>query len=141
MPRWTKLLIGLAAALLAAWLSYGPLGQSEAFAGRIEARAKGMIRYAELPGVDVHMGRAQLSRVAILSGTANDFQRNGMGDLPGINGRIASIPGVAGVRWADEPAGFAVPLLAELLGLVALAWLIGLGLGWLLFRPRREGFL
>jgi hypothetical protein len=141
MARWTKLLIGLAAALLAAWLSYGPMGQSEAFAGGLEARARGMVRYAELPGVEVHMSRAPLSRVAILAGTANDFQRNGIGDLPGIDGRIASIPGVAGVRWADEPAGFAIPLLAELLGLAALAWLIGLGLGWLLFRPRREGFL
>lgn len=35
-----------------------------------------------------------------------------------------------------------MPLLAETLILVALAWLIGLGLGWLLFgRRRRSSFL
>ena len=30
-----------------------------------------------------------------------------------------------------------MPLLAEVLGLTAIAWLIGLGIGWLIFRPRR----
>ena len=62
-------------------------------------------------------------------------------DVPGINDRVAAVPGMAGLRW--ERAGPVVPLLAETLGLAALAWLIGLGLGWLIFRPRhkREGYL
>ena len=35
-----------------------------------------------------------------------------------------------------------MPLLAETLLLVALAWLIGVGLGWLLFgRRRRNSFI
>lgn len=34
-----------------------------------------------------------------------------------------------------------MPLLAETELLVIAAFLIGLGLGWLLFRPRREGYL
>jgi hypothetical protein len=35
-----------------------------------------------------------------------------------------------------------MPLLAETLILVALAWLVGLGIGWLLFgRRRRSSFL
>ena len=35
-----------------------------------------------------------------------------------------------------------MPLLAETLILVAIAWLIGVGLGWLFFgRPKRETFL
>lgn len=139
MSRWLKLMIGLAAALFAGWLSYGPLGQGDAFVGKLEARAKGMVRFAALPGVDVRLAREPLARVAILSGPANDFQRNGIGDLPGLNGRIESVPGVSDVRW--DAQGKVVPLIAEVLGLVALAWLIGLALGWLIFRPRREGYL
>jgi hypothetical protein len=35
-----------------------------------------------------------------------------------------------------------MPLLAETLILVAIAWLVGVGLGWLFFgRPKRETFL
>jgi hypothetical protein len=34
-----------------------------------------------------------------------------------------------------------MPLLAETEILVVVAWLIGFGLGWLLFRPKRETFL
>jgi hypothetical protein len=43
-----------------------------------------------------------------------------------------------------QPAGgqLTMPLLAETLLLVALAWLIGLGIGKLLFgRAKKEGFL
>ena len=34
-----------------------------------------------------------------------------------------------------------IPLLVETWLLVAAAYLLGLGLGWLLFRPKRETFL
>ena len=34
-----------------------------------------------------------------------------------------------------------MPLLAETELLVIAAFLIGFGLGWLLFRPKREGYL
>ena len=34
-----------------------------------------------------------------------------------------------------------MPLLIETLLLVAIAYLIGVGIGWVIFRPRREGFL
>lgn len=34
-----------------------------------------------------------------------------------------------------------MPLLAETELLVAAAWLIGVGIGWLIFRPKRETFL
>jgi hypothetical protein len=34
-----------------------------------------------------------------------------------------------------------MPLIAETEILVAAAYLIGVGLGWLLFRPKRETFL
>lgn len=139
MSRWLKLLIGLTAALAAGWVAHGPLGQGAAFTDQVEAQAKAVVRAADLPGVDVRLDRAPLSRQAILSGPANDFQREGLGNLPGLNQRVADVPGVSGISW-DRP-GRSVPLLAETLLLVALAWLIGVGIGWLLARPKREHFL
>jgi hypothetical protein len=141
MVRALKLLIGLAVALAAGWVSHGPLGRGALYLDVIEARAGGMVRYAHLAGVQIHMQRDPMARTAILSGPANDFQREGIGDLEGINGRIESIPGVAGVRWTDEPPRFVMPLLAETLLLVAFFYLIGIGLGWVFFRPARESFL
>jgi hypothetical protein len=139
MGRSVKLLIGLVVALAAAWVGHGPLGQGAAFVGRTEALAKAAVRGAGVPGVDVRLGRDPLSRTAILSGPANDFQRNGIGDLPGITQRVADVPGVASARWDDGARP--IPLVAETLGLAALAYLIGVGLGRVLFRPKRKSFL
>ena len=38
----------------------------------------------------------------MLSGNANDFQREGMGLLPGINDRVRDVPGISGMRWDDS---------------------------------------
>ena len=102
IPTVGKFLIGLAAALLAGWISHGPLGQGEAFIDRLEAKAKAEISDAAVPGVQVRFPRDPLQRQAILTGPANDFQREGQGLYPGINDRIRSVPGVSGVRWDDN---------------------------------------
>lgn len=145
MSRWIKLPIGFAAALLAGWLSFGPLGRGEAFAAKLEAEIRQMLSTIETPGqIGVRVARDPLARVVVLTGRLPQYERERIrirGEA-GLNGLVESRPGVAGVRWADQPAGRAVPMLAELLAMAALAWAIGLGLGWLLFgRPRREGFL
>jgi hypothetical protein len=100
MPRIAKFLIGLAGALLAGWIGHGPLGQGEAFVGRLEAQANAVIRTAELP-VRARFERNPLARQAVLSGDANEFQREGQGRFPGINDRIRQVPGVSGIRWDD----------------------------------------
>ena len=41
MSRWQKLSIGLAAALLAGWVSHGPLGRGTAYVDRLEAERQG----------------------------------------------------------------------------------------------------
>ena len=144
MPRWTRLLIGLAVALFAAWLHHGPYGGGERFVGALEARAKLRLSLPEVRGVGVtvRMQREPLARVAILSGRADSYQKEGLGSYPGINDRIRTIPGMAGFRWEGEEGGGAIPLLVETFLLAAAAWLIGLGVGWLLFgRKRRQSFL
>jgi hypothetical protein len=102
MSAWLKFLIGLAAALLAGWIGHGPLGQGTAFVDRLDAQAKAVIKQAELPNVHVRFGRDPLSREAIMSGQADQFQREGMGQFPGLDDRIRAIPGVSGVRWEGE---------------------------------------
>ena len=101
LPIAVKFLIGLAAALLVGWISHGPLGQGKDFIDGLETRAKAEVRDAGVPGVSVRFSRNPLKREAILSGEANDYQREGLGQYPGLNDRMRAIPGVSGVRW-DE---------------------------------------
>ena len=103
MSARVKFLIGLAAALLSGWIGHGPLGQGEAFVDQLDAQAKAVIRQNGLQTqVRVRFERDPLSRRAILSGRADQFQRDGLGNFPGINGRVAAIPGVSGARWEGE---------------------------------------
>ena len=74
MPASLKLLIGLAAALVAGWIAHGPLGRGEAFVDRLQARSEQALREAEIATVSVRFARDPLSRQAILTGAANDFQ-------------------------------------------------------------------
>lgn len=142
MTRPVKFLIGLAAALLMGWLWHGPAGQGEALVSALETQARQSMAQAQLPGASVGLGRDPLSRAATVSGPANDLQREGLGSQWGVLDYVRATPGIGPVRWDDEPAGRVMPLLLETLILVALAYLIGFGLGWLFFgRRRRTSFL
>ncbi|HYD36831.1 MAG TPA: hypothetical protein VEA60_04410 [Allosphingosinicella sp.] len=143
MPPILKATLGLLLALAAAWTSHGPLGRGEALVDRIERDARTAVARAELPGISVRLGRDPLTRTATLSGPANDLQREGLGSQKGVSDHVRDVEGIAAVRWADEPkpARRTMPLLGETLILAALAYCLGLGLGWLLWgRPRRQGF-
>jgi hypothetical protein len=138
-----KILIGLVVALLAGWAWHGPLGNGERLIDRLEAQAREGVARSELPGIRVVLSRSPLARVATLSGSANDLQREGLGSQKGVSDYVRDVPGISDVRWTDEAdSGDRVnPLLVETLLLAALFYLIGLGLGWLLWgRRRREGF-
>jgi hypothetical protein len=142
MKPWVKILIGLAAVLLAGWVWHGPLGHGAAYVNAVEQRAQATVAATNVPGVSVRLGRDPLSRHATLSGAADAFQREGQGELKGLNDIVAEVEGVSGYGWTDEGnGGFVLPLLAELLLWMTLAYLAGLALGWLLFgREKREGF-
>lgn len=143
MSRIVKFLIGLAAVILFGWIYHGPMGGGERLVGALEAQAKERVAETEVPGVTVGLSRDPLARTVILSGPANDLQREGLGSQKGLNDLVGEIEGVAGVRWADQPAeGAIMPLLAETLGALLIAYLVGVGLAWPLFgRKKRESFL
>lgn len=138
-----KILIGFAAALLAGWISHGPLGRGEVLVDRLEAEVRAAVAKAELPSVQVRLGRDPLTRTALLSGQANDLQREGMGGARGVNDYVREVEGISALRWADAPSGGTriIPLILETLSVTTLAYLLGLALGWLLWGRRREGFL
>jgi hypothetical protein len=144
MPRLLRALIGLAAVLVMGWIWHGPAGRGEMFVDSVEGRARVVVAQAQLPRVAVGLERHPLSRNAILSGPADDFQRHGMADEPGLSGRVADVSGVGGVKWSDEPrrGGWALPLLAETLLQLLAAYALGFGLGAIFFaRPKRRSFL
>lgn len=155
MSRWLKLLIGLFVALFIGWLGFGPLGRGAAYVDLLQHRADFVVGNTVGPPVRARMSRTPLSRTVFLCGVTNDLQRDGLRDLPGYDGRMLTIGGISRVVWDPAPpqpgaatppcrpegpgiGGGGIPLLVELLGLVLLAFLIGIGLGWLLFRPRRK---
>jgi hypothetical protein len=142
MSRPVKFLIGFACAMLAGWGYYGPAGQAEKLTARIETDARNLVAQAELEGATVRLEREPLSRDLVLSGQANDLQREGLGSGLGVKDYARATPNVGQVRWDDEPKAFSLPLLAETLIVAALAWLAGLLLGTLFFNRReRHSFL
>lgn len=140
MPPILKATLGLLLALAAAWIWHGPLGHGEAQVDRLERDARAAVGRSWLTGIAVRLDRDPLGRNATLSGAANDLQREGLGSGPGISDYVREVEGIGTVRWADEPPleRRALPLLAETMILAALAYLLGLGLGWLLWGRRRH---
>ena len=143
MSSAMKFLIGLAAVLLMGFVWHGPLGNGARLIDSLEAQARNAAAEGELPGIEVRMARDPLSRNAVVSGEADDVQREGLGQTGmGIKDYVRTVEGISSVRWSDEPGGGGLPLLAETLILIALAFLIGFGLGRIFFgRPKRDSYL
>jgi len=96
MNRTLIFLSGAAATIAASALWHGPLGAGERLAIRAEKIARATLDYYEMSAVSARVARHPLSRVIILSGPADDFQRS---ELLRIMGQV---PGVNEVRW--DPA-------------------------------------
>jgi hypothetical protein len=144
MSPAVKFLIGLAAVGTMGWVHHGPLGNGEALVRGIETQVQAAVAKTEVP-VELHLSRDPLSRTAIISGKADEFQREGQGNLKGINDIVRETEGVAGLRWADAPADQgprAMPLLLETLIPMFLAYLLGTAIAWLFFgRAKRDSYL
>ena len=96
MNRTLIFLSGAAATIAASALWHGPLGAGERLATRAEKIARATLDYYEMSAVSARLARHPLSRVIILSGPADDFQRS---ELLRI---MSQVPGVNEVRW--DPA-------------------------------------
>ncbi len=96
MNRALIFLSGVAATIAASALWHGPLGAGERLAIRAEKIARATLDYYEMSAVSARLARHPLSRVIILSGPADDFQRS---ELLRI---MRQVPGVNEVRW--DPA-------------------------------------
>jgi len=96
MNRTLIFLSGAAATIAASALWHGPLGAGERLATRAEKIARATLDYYEMSAVSARLARHPLSRVIILSGPADDFQRS---ELLRI---MRQVPGVNEVRW--DPA-------------------------------------
>jgi hypothetical protein len=125
------------------WVWHGPAGRGEAFAEALEAQARATIAPIGIPDIQVHMARHPLRRVAVMSGTTDPVQRDGMGSEWGLSQYVSHVPGISGVHWTDEAGGpGGLPMLVDTWILVTLAYAVGLGLGALLFgRRKRQSFL
>ena len=143
MSRSLKFLIGIAAVALMSWIHFEPLGNGKLFLDSLEQQARAAVASTELRGVEVRIERDPPTRRALLSGVADQFQREGQGELPGLNDLVGGIEGISGVKWTDETSEQRVaPLIAEILLLALGAYLIGIFLGWLFFgRAKKEGYL
>ena len=96
MNRRAIFLLGAAAALGFAALWHGPLGAGERMARQIEGQARQRLDHDEMFQVQARLQRGPLSRRLILSGPADDFQRQE------LIRRLDAVPGVLEVRW--DPA-------------------------------------
>lgn len=126
--RELRVVAGLACALVLAALWHGPLGGAERFHARVERDIQQMLVHYEMTQVTAHLHQHPLTRRVMLSGPADDFQRQA------LIAYIDTIPGVASATWSDS-AG--TPLIVE--GLIAslVGYLLGLLLAYLVELRRR----
>ena len=93
MNRQAIILIGVAATMAFTALWHGPFGAGDRLAAQVEGRARQTLDYYELPMIQARLQRGPLSRRLLLSGPADDFQRE---ELVRI---LDETPGVVDVRW------------------------------------------
>ena len=115
--RYLPIVIGVLAAITLAGLWHGPAGAADRFTAEVERRIRQTIVYWEIPQVSGHLHHGPLTRRAILSGPADDFQRSELVRL------IGEVPGVSSAGWSAEGG---VPLIVEGGGAALLGFLFGL---------------
>jgi hypothetical protein len=127
--RILSLAAGLVASLAATALWHGPLGAADRLATRIERDAEVTLIHYEMTQVTARLHRGPLTRRLILTGPADDFQRDQLALT------IETLPGVGSARWAPASAG--MPLILEGAAAALLGFLFGLLLAYLAELHRR----
>jgi hypothetical protein len=127
--RFVVLALGVAVSILFAALWHGPLGGADRFEARVERNIQKTLVYYEMTQVTGHLHRNPLTRRVLLSGPADDFQRQG------LVGFMNQIPGVSGTSWSSDGGG--APLIVEGFAIALLGFLFGLLLAYLVELRRR----
>lgn len=96
MPSYAKLLIGLAATALSAWLFHGPGGNGQRVIDRLDAQVQPIVARQELSTVTATFARDPLARDLRFSGEANDFQRERFVEII----QESQIRGLRSIAWA-----------------------------------------
>ena len=115
--RYLPLAIGFIAAIALAALWHGPGGAANRFSTEAERQIRQTIVFWEIPQVSGHLHHGPLTRRAMLSGPADDFQRTQLAPY------ISEVPGISSASWSG---GAGVPLIAEGAGVALLGFLFGL---------------
>jgi hypothetical protein len=127
--RVAPLIAGVVLTIGAAAVWHGPLGAADRFTGRVERIARQvLIDFDAPPGVTARIHHGPLTRQLILSGPADNFQREESVRL------LSQIPGVSDAVWA--PAG-GIPLIGEGVIVAVAGFLLGLLLAYLVELRRR----
>lgn len=126
--RFLAQAIGALAAITLAWIWHGPIGAADRFTAKVESTISEALINNEIPEVSGHLHRAPLTRRAMLSGPADDFQRREVIRLMHV------VPGVESASWSG---GGGVPLIVEGLIDAVLGYLCGLLVAYLVELRRR----
>ncbi|HEX6783947.1 MAG TPA: hypothetical protein VF098_04745 [Sphingomicrobium sp.] len=126
--RNSALALGVAFALGLAALWHGPLGGSDRFAAKVELSIHDMLVHYEMTQVTAHLHRGPLTRRVMLSGPADDFQRQGLIEY------LDQLPGVEDATWSTKGG---TPLIAEGMAVSVAGFLFGLLLAYLVELRRR----
>jgi membrane protease YdiL (CAAX protease family) len=128
--RYVSLGAGAVIVIALAALWHGPLGAADRFAREVEQVARQALIYNEIPEVSGHLHHGPLTRRLLLSGPADDFQRNELVIV------MDQVPGVESVSWSKEGGG-GTPLIVEGALVALLGFLFGLLVAYLRELRRR----
>lgn len=127
--RNLALAIGVVAALVLAALWHGPLGGATRFEAAVQRDIQQTLVHYEMTQVTAHLHQDPLTRTVMLSGPADDFQRQGLAEF------MDALPGVGGASWSDNGG---TPLIVEAFGAALVGFLFGLLLAYLVELRRRH---
>lgn len=118
-----------AVAVAAAAVWHGPMGAADRYASTVHRWAEQTLVYYEMTSVEARLQQSPLTRRILLSGQADDFQRQ---ELVRI---LGDIRGVASATWSRGP--FVLPLIAEAVLAALAGFLLGLMLAYVRELRRR----
>ena len=121
--------LGIIASIALAGLWHGPMGAADRFSAAVEREAQNALVYYEITQVSAHLHHGPLTRRVMLSGPADDFQREELAR------HMGEVPGIASATWSNGGGG--VPLIVEGAAVAVLGFLLGLLVAYLVELRRR----